>query len=198
MQTTEQQLKRATSARRLYLRSSSKYRANKPRPVTPTDVDNLLSDAAKEAISNGSIPDLRDLCHDLHTIFRQTGWQNILMAAPILRALATPDSASLERFEANPETRHVLIDNEQMKVVLIHWVPGAVSSLHGHPKGGCLFKVLKGTVEELRCAAEGSHQLYARSNYFPGSIAYLDDHLGHHVVGNPSNSPAISVHVYLK
>jgi predicted metal-dependent enzyme (double-stranded beta helix superfamily) len=102
----------------------------------------------------------------------------------------------MQRFTNNKETNHVLIQNEWLKVVLIHWKPGKYSSIHGHPSGGCVFKVLQGTLEEKRYTTGEDPKLLATSKYEKNSIAYIDDHMAYHAVGNPSNASAISIHVY--
>jgi predicted metal-dependent enzyme (double-stranded beta helix superfamily) len=98
----------------------------------------------------------------------------------------------------NPETRHVLISDHLFELVLIHWKPGKVSDIHGHPGGGCLFKVLQGKLEEVRYTPEKSPRLIATASYRSGSMAYIDDRIAYHQVGNPYGSSAISLHVYLK
>ncbi len=97
----------------------------------------------------------------------------------------------------NTETNTVLLDDEFMKISLIHWSPGKFSSIHGHPVGGCLLKVLHGEVNETRydpqsCFITGSKALGV------GNVAYIDDTIALHRVGNTSGSSAISIHAYLK
>jgi cysteine dioxygenase len=83
-----------------------------------------------------------------------------------------------------------------MKIVLIHWKPGEVTDIHGHPRDGCVFKVLHGRIEELRYSTERKKNLIAKSEYHTGSLAYIDDSLGYHSVINYSEESAISIHVY--
>ncbi len=47
-----------------------------------------------------------------------------------------------------PDGRKVLVDNTYLKVVMIRWEPGAVSTVHAHPQGGGIIQVLEGEVEE--------------------------------------------------
>ena len=145
----------------------------------------------------GLIPDLWDVCLDLFaTFFTNEAPYSALQFVPVLKAFRLIDEAQITQFINNPETNHVLMQNDLLKVVLIHWKPGKISRIHGHPDGGCVFKVLKGQLEELRYTTESSPQLLSSSTYIAGSMAYIDDKMGYHAVGNPFNSPAISLHAY--
>jgi predicted metal-dependent enzyme (double-stranded beta helix superfamily) len=88
------------------------------------------------------------------------------------------------------------MNNDLLKVVLIHWKPGKVSNIHGHPSGGCVFKMLHGKVEELRYSTGEDQKIISSNGYRKGSIAYIDDRLGYHAVGNPFGSSAVSLHAY--
>jgi predicted metal-dependent enzyme (double-stranded beta helix superfamily) len=113
-----------------------------------------------------------------------------------MQKLQAIDKIQLQHFIKNRETRHVLVENKLITIVLIHWKPGKVSGIHGHPKGGCVFKVLQGKLEELRYSADASQKLLSSNGYRTGSIAYIDDRLGYHAVGNPFGSSAVSLHAY--
>ena len=148
-------------------------------------------------MAEGSIPDLWPVCLDLYaTFYQQNAPHSALQFIPVLQKLAAIDQAEVERFLRHPETRHVLIEHDWLKVVLIHWQPGKISSIHGHPQGGCVFKVLQGSLEELRYTTDASPKLLAVSTYQAGSMAYIDDRMGYHAVGNPFHTAAISLHVY--
>jgi predicted metal-dependent enzyme (double-stranded beta helix superfamily) len=94
-------------------------------------------------------------------------------------------------------TNHVLIRNKFIKVVLIHWKPGTESSLHGHPGGGCVFKVLHGQLREKRYVP-ATEKLMKVNKFQQGNTAYIDDKRAYHIVGNPFQSSAISIHAYLR
>ncbi len=159
--------------------------------------ENLLKPKANTEMNLGQIPNLRDVCLNLfNTFFINDAPYSALQFVPILEKLQTINQDQIRRFLLNPETNHVLIQNDLIKVVLIHWKPGKISSIHGHPSGGCVFKVLQGQVEELRYTTDASPQLLSSSTYMAGSMAYIDDRMGYHAVGNPFNSPAVSLHAY--
>ncbi len=159
--------------------------------------ESLLTPKTNGQMALGMLPDLWDVCLDLFaTFFTNEAPYSALQFVPVLKALQLIDEEQIRRFINNPETNHVLIQNDLLKVVLIHWKPGKISSIHGHPSGGCVFKVLRGQLEELRYTTDSSPELLSSSTYLAGSMAYIDDKMGYHAVGNPFNSPALSLHAY--
>lgn len=169
------------------------------RPSLPPDGRpyKLLTDEAATEMVRGGIPNLEQVCRDLYQTFhRQSAPYSALQFIPILKELVSVDQAEIERFLQNPRTHHVLVQNTLLKVVLIHWEPGKLSSIHGHPKGGCIFKVLQGSLEEKRYSPEESPRLMAISTFLEGSMAYIDDNMAYHAVGNPFDEAAVSLHVY--
>ena len=150
-------------------------------------------------MATGRIPDLSDFCLEVaemvnHTINLSSARQFI----PVMQKLHTLDIAQVKRFIKNPENRHVLMSNDRFEVVLIHWKPGKASDVHGHASGGCVFKLLQGKLEEIRYTPERSPKLLSMNSMRSGDMAYIDDRMAYHQVGNPYGTSAISVHVYVK
>lgn len=157
----------------------------------------VLTAEAQAEMAQGSLPDLGRICQDLFaTFFKPGAPYSALQFIPVLKALDGLDRAEARRFMKNPATRHVLVQNDLLKVVLIHWKPGEFSGIHGHPKGGCVFKVLRGSLEERRYSPDAAQQLLAVSSFQRGGMAYIDDNMAYHAVGNPNDVSAISLHVY--
>lgn len=157
----------------------------------------LLTYEACLELSLGAIPDLEQVCYDLyHTFLEQRAPYSAMQFIPVLKKLNAIGREEAERFLKNPQGSHILVQNALIKIVLIHWRPGKVSSIHGHPKGGCVFKVLQGSLEEKRYSPDESKRLLAASTVHSGGMAYIDDNMAYHAVGNPFNTSAISLHVY--
>lgn len=177
-----------------------KYKSSNSFPMSPVPVEdheNLMNPNALYQMASGKLPDLWEICHQLyHTFFEKNASQNALQFISVLKNKISIDPMQLERFMENPETNHVLIQNELLKVVLIHWKPGKYSNVHGHPAGGCVFKVLHGKIEEKRFTPDSNADLVAVSTYERGGMGYIDDQMAYHAVGNPFDSSAISLHVY--
>lgn len=88
----------------------------------------------------------------------------------------------------------VLVHSEVMKLTLIKWPPGKSSKIHGHPEGGCIFKVLDGVLTEARY--DTSDQLRSQSVLFKSAVNYIDDQMGFHKVSNNTDGVAYSIHLY--
>ena len=89
-----------------------------------------------------------------------------------------------------------IFQNEDFRLVLIYWDGHARSKKHGHPEGGCLLKVLSGTLIETRFDPFDPQRLTGKQQFFQGDVSYIHDALACHVVENPSPEPAISLHIY--
>ena len=159
----------------------------------------LLTDESATEMALGKIPNLKYLCYQLYeAVHLQDHTFTALRCVPVLSEFNSINQAEITRFLQNPTTNHVLIDNEHLKVVLIRWNSGKQSSIHGHPKGGCVFKVLKGRLLEKRYLSEQQEKLLTVNTFNTGNIAYIDDNIAWHSVENPFQAPAISLHVYTK
>jgi len=161
--------------------------------------EGLLKPAIVFQMASGQIPDLMNVCQEMADTFnKKDAPYSALQFAQVMNRLQTLEPEQVKQFIKNPETRHVLVSNDLFELVLIHWKPGKVSDIHGHPGGGCLFKLLQGKLEEVRYTPEKSPNLLATSSLRKGSMAYIDDSIAYHQVGNPYGSSAISLHAYLK
>lgn len=163
----------------------------------PDDKLQLLKTEALQEIIEGTLPNLISVCEELYFTFAaKSNHYNALQFVPVMQKLKEIDRPSRERFLCNPKSNHVLVQNSLIKIVLIHWTPGKYSNIHGHAAGGCVFKVLSGSLEEKRYTPDGTERHLATSTVHDGCMAYIDDTLAHHAVGNPFEAPAISLHAY--
>ncbi|MGQ8335316.1 cysteine dioxygenase [Sunxiuqinia sp. A32] len=159
--------------------------------------EQILTSNAIFQMATGQVPDLWEVCLNLYNTLKAcTAPLSAIQFVPVLEQIYSLDQQQVKRFLKNREHRHVLIDHELLKVVLIHWKPGTVSAIHGHPKGGCIFKILQGKLEELRFTPTHSPKLLSTSSYKTGAMTYIDDRIGYHQVGNPYGISVISLHVY--
>ncbi len=88
----------------------------------------------------------------------------------------------------------VLVHSEVMKLTLIKWTPGQSSKIHGHPEGGCIFKVLHGVLTEARY--DTLDEMRSQSILFKNAVNYIDDQMGFHKVSNHTDRVAYSIHLY--
>ena len=117
---------------------------------------------------------------------------------PILERAAAIPASAWDFLADTPEGKHVFVDNEYLKVLLIRWEPGSISSRHYHPNGGGLITVLEGAIQEDRYLNDSIAKPYEQQVRTRGTISYIDDRLGLHTVGVPFDRPAVTLHAYLK
>ena len=89
-----------------------------------------------------------------------------------------------------------LYESDQLKMLLIYWKANQTSSVHGHPGGGGLIKVLSGSLEESRYDPEIGESLIDECQIMPGNIGFIHDMFAWHKVRNPCEAPAVSLHLY--
>ena len=122
--------------------------------------------------------------------------QPILEDDDLLRSLTGPD-----RYQ-----RHVLHHCPAYEIVLIVWLPGQQTSMHGHPAGGCLFRVLKGSLQE-EFVPPHRHAPLVQTWHDHDFFSYIDDELGMHRMTCTSTSESsdaderflditVSLHIY--
>lgn len=148
-------------------------------------------------MSLGKIPDFESIYQSLSKTQVPLGAPlTALQFMPALCAYKLTDQEEIDNFLNNPETNHVIVQNDLIKIVLIRWDPGAECNIHGHSEGGCVLKVLKGKIVEKRYSADSEKKLLSEGTYYEDNIAYIDDLMGLHSVANPFEEPAISLHMY--
>ena len=148
-------------------------------------------------MSLGRIPDFESLYHSLSEIqINEDIPLSAIQFLPALRSFNIDNAKEIKNFIKNPETNHVLVQNDLIKIVLIRWNPGDECNIHGHAERGCVFKVLEGKIVEKRFSANVEQRQLAQGTYEKDNIAYIDDIMGLHCVGNPFSEPAITLHMY--
>ncbi len=158
---------------------------------------NWITQEAVIKIALGQIPDLRSVCLSLYHMFGNADQKkSVIQAIPILHDLISWPSANWDTLRPSSKNSHLLINNKIMKAILIFWPKSGLGNIHGHPKGGGVFQLLKGSIEEWRYTTDESPKLLSVSTYQKGSVGFINDEMGYHAVGNPFDSPAVTLHVY--
>ena len=49
------------------------------------------------------------------------------------------------KFDDRTYCKNILYRDDHIECILIGWLPGQASPLHGHPENGCLMRVLSGS-----------------------------------------------------
>ncbi|RHY00096.1 hypothetical protein DYB36_013898 [Aphanomyces astaci] len=71
------------------------------------------------------------------------------------------------------------------------------SPIHDHPSDGCWIRHIQGIVNEVRYESDGEALVESANILISHGMTYMDDSLGLHKVGNPSEDvDAITLHLY--
>jgi len=104
--------------------------------------------------------------------------------------------------ESKSYTRNLIAtDDITFTLILMCWNPNRESPIHDHPCDGCWMRVCEGSVEEKRYKndiATDRLVCYSDNIYTTNQLAYINDFMGYHQVGNPSRTmPAVTLHLYI-
>ena len=90
----------------------------------------------------------------------------------------------------------ILHQDDNFKLLLIHWSTSDKSKKHGHMKGGGLMRVLTGKIKETRFHPNNIDVSIGTFDYTTGDYAFIHDALAFHTVENQEELPAVSLHLY--
>ena len=91
--------------------------------------------------------------------------------------------------------RGVYKKNDLMELVIITWDINQDTPKHGHPSGGCIYKVLQGNINEHFYKSMDSNEKTIHK-YSKGNSNYIDNTLGYHVMSNEYQNVCVSLHIY--
>ena len=88
-------------------------------------------------------------------------------------------------------SKNIIYSNTIFEIIMISWLPGQYTKLHGHPKNGCLMKVLYGTLNEILFS---TNKTYTETKINTNEITFIKNNK--HIISNISNKCSISIHIY--
>jgi len=139
---------------------------------------------------------LQQLIEKINNQVQNNGIINVLELKPLIKEYTGKDWKKQFEVKNGKRENAVLLQNEQVKVVLIYWDGFQKSKKHGHPEGGGLMKLLTGNLIETRFDPKNTDQIIGKHHYSTENMAYIHDRVAFHTVENPKNEPAVSLHVY--
>jgi cysteine dioxygenase len=120
----------------------------------------------------------------------------------IAKSIAIPPSDFLPytHFKEDGYARNCIIKTEDFELILICWNKDDSTPIHGHDDKQCWIYQVKGEMNEVRYE-ECSEENLVESNQMKltqGKISYMQDSMGYHMLENPTNEDAMSLHLYMK
>ena len=93
-------------------------------------------------------------------------------------------------YDSNKYCRQILHQTKEFEVILICWLPNQKTPFHGHPHNGCLMKLMKGKLSEVRSLEKDA----IKTHVVEDEVTYLDGSKQHMISNLESHS--ISLHIY--
>ena len=87
--------------------------------------------------------------------------------------------------------KNIIFKNDDLELILIKWERNAETTIHSHPKNGCILKLLEGKLKEERFI---NNKLYNSNELSVDSVGYMHDSLGSHKITALEDS--YSLHLY--
>ncbi|RHY55430.1 hypothetical protein DYB26_016011 [Aphanomyces astaci] len=176
-------------------------------PNVDLDMQQRLQDASKPPPTSNSFAPLA--LHDLVRVIEEEiqlhdGPITLEKKDAIHHALAAFDGNmnDLQPFINFDRTRNytrnlVVTDNVSYSLIVLCWNKGKYSPIHDHPSDGCWIRHIQGIVNEVRYESDGEALVESANALISHGVSYMDDSLGLHKVGNPSEDvDAITLHLY--
>lgn len=130
-------------------------------------------------------------------IVQREGNRNVRSLEQLFMNYPGTDWKELLEYKNGKPINTVLHQDKHLKILLICWEGGQKSKKHGHPAGGGLIRVMSGTLLETRFDPQQENHMTGRYYLDPNSgAAYIHDDEALHIVENPSDEPAVSLHMY--
>ena len=93
-------------------------------------------------------------------------------------------------FDQENYNKIVLHQADQFEIILICWLPHQQTPKHRHPDNGCLMKLFKGKLNDIRITEVDSNNTIVNSN----EITYIEGAEIHKILNMEEKS--ISLHIY--
>ncbi len=114
-------------------------------------------------------------------------------SATLAEALSGPisyeDLAPWIQFDPNNYRRNLVARGAGYEVRVLCWLPNQRTSLHGHDKSACAFRILRGTSTEIRLRQPDRQ-------WWPGTVVREEGERLVHQVTNLGDEPLVSLHAY--
>ena len=138
---------------------------------------------------------LKQLSTSLYSFFLKNQFKTIQNCTSILNQYQGNDWKNHIEFKSKKYLKHIIYRDEILnyEIILICWDKYSQSSIHLHPKYGCVMKVLQGNLLEKRY--DSKHILLSKHIIKSNSkTSYIHDDIGCHQI--ISQEDTVSLHVY--
>ena len=119
---------------------------------------------------------------------------NLKNAMNKLNEYNSDDWKKFKSNKLNGYTRNLVYKCNKFDIYIISWSKNSESPIHNHPNGGCLMKILEGSLNE-NIYNINTLKIKKKNNLSKNDVKYIDDTLGYHKIFN-NNIVTYSIHIY--
>ncbi|MDX1685941.1 MAG: cysteine dioxygenase family protein [Saprospiraceae bacterium] len=95
-------------------------------------------------------------------------------------------------------TRNCIARTDDYELLLLCWKEGEETPIHCHFGQECWVYAIEGKLEEERYAEDGDDIVQVdHSIYEEGSLSYMNDEMGYHLLRNVAPGRSMSLHLYM-
>ena len=98
------------------------------------------------------------------------------------------------KLDDNKYSKIKVCEENSFDMFVITWNKYQQSPIHDHSSNGCIYKIMKGNLEEtiFNKKLEWTH----RKNMQENCSTYISDKIGYHSIKNINNDISVSLHIY--
>lgn len=94
-------------------------------------------------------------------------------------------------------TRNCLARTEEFEFILLCWDGNCQTKIHDHDGQDCWVYQVDGKLREVRYeGSEDNLKVYSDETLNEGEVSYMNDQMGYHRIENPSDTKAMTLHIY--
>lgn len=91
--------------------------------------------------------------------------------------------------------KNLIYNNDEYEMFVVSWMPNKNSTIHDHPKNGCVFKILKGSLIEERYELNTINYIN-EDKFEKGDVSFISNEMSLHKVRNDNDFITVSLHIY--
>ena len=139
---------------------------------------------------------INHLLQNLKNQVQQKGLSNVMQAKSLFEEFSGQQWDQYFQNQSEEKDSIVFHQDSHFKLLIIRWDPLKKSKKHGHPRGGGLIKVLAGQLKETRYDIIQTDRALSTHLLKENELTYIHDDIAYHVVENPFDQAAYSLHIY--
>ena len=141
------------------------------------------------------VQSLAELIRQLDIYFNSGNEKNKMQClVPLINSYTGTDWKDTISYDHYNYKKNLIYRSKYYELYVICWLPNHKTPTHNHSENGCIFKILDGTMTEVRYNNKRKKTI---NIYQTGTTHYIDNDIGvHQVINAEKRLPLVSLHLY--